>query len=42
MLLADGLWFQFDGVPWVLYLTALKPCNGDYATFLDPMLLQGK
>src|SRR6266849_2589322 len=25
------------GVPWVLYLTALKPCNGDYATFLDPM-----
>ncbi len=42
VLLVDGLWFQFDGVPWVLYLTALKPCNGDYATFLDPMLLQGK
>ena len=42
MLLADGLWFQFDDVPWVLYLTALKPCNGDYATFLDPVLLQGR
>lgn len=42
VLLADGLWFQFDGVPWVLYLTALKPCNSDNATFLDPMLLQGK
>lgn len=42
VLLADGLWFQFDGVPWVLYLTALKPCNGDYAIFLDPMLLRGK
>ncbi len=42
VLLADGLWFQFDDVPWVLYLTALKPCNGDYTTFLDPMLLQGR
>jgi len=42
VLLADGLWFQFDGVPWVLYLTALKPCNGDYATFLDPILLKGR
>lgn len=42
VLLVDGLWFQFDGVPWVLYLTALKPCDGNYATFLDPLLLQGK
>jgi len=42
VLLADGLWFQFDGVPWVLYLTALKPCEGDCATFLDPLLLPGK
>ena len=42
VLLADGLWFEFDGVPWVLYLTALKPCCGSYATFLDPLLLPGK
>ena len=42
VLLADGLWFQFDGKPWVLYLTALKPCRGNIATFLDPLLLPGK
>lgn len=42
VLLADGLWFQFGGLPWVLYLTALKPCDGSQATFLDPLLLPGK
>lgn len=42
VLLVDGLWFEFDGVPWVLYLMALKPCNGNVATFLDPLLLQGR
>jgi hypothetical protein len=42
VLLADGLWFEFDGTPWVLYLTALKPCRGNYATFLDPLLFAGK
>ena len=42
VLLADGLWFEFDGMPWVLYLTALKPCRSNYATFLDPLLLPGK
>jgi len=42
VLLADGLWFAFDGMPWVLYLTALKPCRGNYAIFLDPVLLPGK
>lgn len=42
VLLADGLWFRFDGVPWVLYLTALKPCRGNVATFLDPLLLPGR
>lgn len=41
-LLADGLWFEFDGIPWVLYLMALKPCHGNYAIFLDPLLLPGK
>jgi len=42
VLLADGLWFEFDGIQWVLYLTALKPCQGNQATFLDPLLLPGK
>src|SRR3974390_1541556 len=42
VLVADGLWFEFDAVPWVLYLTALKPCDGENATFLDPLLLPGK
>lgn len=42
VLLADGVWFQFDGRPWVLYLTALKPCRGNYAVFLDPLLWPGK
>lgn len=42
VLLADGLWFEFDGRPWVLYLTALKSCRANYATFLDPRLFPGK
>lgn len=42
VLLADGLWFQFDGRPWVLYLTALKPCRHNSAIFLDPLLFPGK
>lgn len=42
ILLADGLWFEFNGNPWVLYLTALKPRNTSQATFLDPVLLPGK
>jgi hypothetical protein len=41
VLLVDGLWFQFAGRPWVLYLTAVKPCGGNYAVFLDPRLLPG-
>jgi hypothetical protein len=24
VLLADGLWFEFDGIPWVLYLMAVE------------------
>lgn len=42
VLLADGLWFEFDEMPWVLYLTALKPCGSNYAVFLDPLLFPGK
>ncbi len=39
ILLADGIWFDFKGRQWVLYLTALKPCEGKTAIFLDPILL---
>src|SRR5881227_1889469 len=41
---AAGRWpvVRVRRIPWVLYLTALKPCRGDYATFLDPLLLPGK
>lgn len=42
VLLADGLWFEFEERPWVLYLTALKPCAGNHAIFLDPLLFPGK
>ena len=42
VLLADGLWFEFGGIPWVLYLIALRPCRGNQATFLDPLLLPGR
>ena len=42
VLLADGLWFEFDGIPWVLYLTALKSCRSNEAIFLDPLLLPGR
>ena len=28
ILLADGLWFYFRDKPWILYLTAVKPCWG--------------
>lgn len=42
VLLADGLWFKFEGRPWVLYLAALKSCSSNRAVFLDPLLLPGK
>ena len=42
VLLVDGLWFEFDGQPWVLYLTAVKACHDPQAVFLDPLLLLGK
>lgn len=41
VLLIDGVWFHFGGTPWVLYLTALKPCRAPAAVFLDPLLLPG-
>ncbi len=42
VLLADGLWFEFQQRHWILYLTALKSCDGKRALFLDPLLLPGK
>jgi hypothetical protein len=42
VLLVDGLWFQFDGRPWVLYLSAVRACQGHTAVFLDPLLFPGK
>jgi len=42
LLLVDGLWFQFAGRPWILYLTALRACRGHRARFLDPLLLPGQ
>ena len=42
VLLADGLSFEFNGIPWVLYLMALKPRSSSQATFLDPVLLPGR
>ena len=42
ILLADGLWFKFKRRPWVLYVMALRPVNGNTATFVDPFLLRGR
>jgi hypothetical protein len=42
ILLADGLWFKFNRRPWVLYLMALRPIEGNTATFVDPFLLRGR
>lgn len=42
ILLVDGLFFHFQKLPWVLYLTALRSCNDKKAVFLDPILLPRK
>lgn len=42
ILLADGIWFRFEGRPWVLYVAALKSCSGNRAIFLKPFLFPGK
>jgi len=41
-LVADALWFRFNGERWTLYLRALKPVAHPTATFLAPVLLPGK
>lgn len=42
VLLVDGLWFNFKDKPSVLYLMAVKACQGSEAVFLDPLLAPGK
>lgn len=42
VLLADGVWFQFNRKHWVLYMAALKPCSGKTAVFLRPQLHCGR
>jgi hypothetical protein len=42
VLMIDGIWFRFNNEPWVLYQSALKPCNESRAVFLDPVLMPGK
>ena len=42
LLLVDGLFFHFQRLPWVLYLTALRSCAGRKAVFLDPVLISKK
>lgn len=41
-LIADGLWYAFQGKRWVLFLPLLKPISEGYAYLLDPFILQGK
>jgi hypothetical protein len=41
ILLADGVWFRFKRRPWVLYLMATRPLEGQKATFRKPVLLEG-
>lgn len=41
-LIIDGLWCNFQGQEWVLYVMAIKSYSDDVAYFLDPVLLRGK
>lgn len=42
VLLIDGVWVQFRGRPWVVYLMAVKPVAANQAIFLDPVVLPGR
>lgn len=42
ILLIDAIWFRFKKERWTMYLRALRPINGDRATFLDPVLREGR
>lgn len=41
VLVMDGIWYQFKGIYWILYLCLLKGRNGT-AYVLDPVMLKGK
>jgi hypothetical protein len=41
ILLVDGVWFRFKRRPWVLYLMATRPLEGQQATFREPLLIEG-
>lgn len=42
LLIADGIWYTFEGEEWVLYLLLLKPIRRNYAHLLDPVMLKGR
>ncbi len=42
VLLIDALWFRFKKERWIMYLLAVRPVNGCRATFLDPVLREGR
>lgn len=41
-LIADGMYFKFKRMDWVMYVMAIKPVNAHRAYYLDPVLLEGK
>lgn len=41
-LVADGLYFKFNRMDWVMYVMAVKPTTDTAAHFLDPVLLAGR
>lgn len=42
ILLIDAIWFRFKKEKWTMYLMAVKPINKEQATFLDPVLCEGR
>jgi hypothetical protein len=42
VLIADGLWFRFNGRYWVAYDMAVKPAGIPTAFFLDPVMVEGR
>lgn len=42
ILLIDAIWFQFKKERWTMYLMAVRSINSERATFLDPILYEGR
>lgn len=42
ILIVDAEWHFFDGKCYTAYLMSLKDCRQNYATMLDPVILEGK